>query len=254
MAEGRRAGHRGRLPVLPPSQRFPIKYAHQYMTSPLPAPTYPVDVSAGITDWKMLGNGPDATCTTHPNGVGDCTFAGRQHYEMAKASFYKEPLPTETSNQLVSEYLHYDHGVDRGANIAQLLLAWYRARKIVAFAPVDHTDRAAVDSAMAAFRGVYVGVTLTDNADQLFEAGKPWALDGQTPDPNQGHCILKVKSDTARDTWVTWGALQDSEVDWTAACVDEAWVVITPQDVTAVKNLDLAQLRADIQAFHGTGA
>jgi hypothetical protein len=227
---------------------------HSYLTSPLPPPTYPVDVSGGITDWKMLGNGPDPTCTTHPNGVGDCTFAGRQHYEMAKAAMHGVKPPTETSNQLVSEYLAYDHGVDRGANIADLLLTWYRSRKILAFAPVDHTDRALVDAAMTAFGGVYAGVNLTDNADQLFGSGQPWALDGEQPDPNEGHCILKVKADTSLDTWVTWGALQPSELDWTSACLEEAWVIITAQDAKAVKNLDLAQLRADINAFHGTGA
>jgi hypothetical protein len=247
----RKAGRRGRLPVLPPAERFPIKYVHEYLTAPLPAPTYPVDVSENITDWLMLANGPDPTCTTHPNGVGDCTFAGRQHYEMAKATYYKEPVPTETSNQLVAEYLAYDHGVDKGANIAHLLLSWYKSRKILAFAPVDHTNRLAVDAAMVAFRGVYVGVTLTDNADQLFEAGRPWALNGQQPDPNEGHCIVKVGSDgTNLDTWVTWGALQRSEFDWTAACLDEAWVIIAPQEATVV---DLPQLRADINAFHGRG-
>ena len=66
----RNAGLRGRLPKKPPAERFNIQYLSSYLTSPLPAPAYPVDVTAGITDWQMLGNGPDPTCTTHPNGVG----------------------------------------------------------------------------------------------------------------------------------------------------------------------------------------
>ena len=74
-------GLRGRLPVKPPGERFAIEYLCAYLRGPLPAPSYPVDVTGGIgdQDWGMLGNGPDPTCTTYPNGVGDCAFAGSHH-------------------------------------------------------------------------------------------------------------------------------------------------------------------------------
>ena len=249
-------GKRGRLPALAPADRLPLKFLHEYTKSgqPLPAPTYPVDVTSGLTDWGMLGNGPDPTCTADPDGVGDCTFAGRQHYRMAKAARGQETETWETSNELVAEYLEYDHGVDRGANIANLLLAWYRAGKIVAFAPVDYTDPTAVDAAMAAFTGAYCGVNLTDDADQLFSERQPWTVAaGQRPDPNEGHCIVKVGADgNGTDTWVTWGALQESTTDWTAACVDEAWVIVTAEDTNS-QLIDLAALRADIDALGGTG-
>jgi hypothetical protein len=75
MTQTRTAGLRGRLPKKSPAERFNIQYLSAYLTAPLPAPAYPIDVTAGITDWEMLGNGPDPTCTTHPKGVGDCTFA-----------------------------------------------------------------------------------------------------------------------------------------------------------------------------------
>jgi hypothetical protein len=81
MTPTRTPGLRGRLPKKPLAERFNIQYLSAYLTSPLPAPVYPIDVTAGITDWQMLGNGPDPTCTKDPNGVGDCTFAGRQHYQ-----------------------------------------------------------------------------------------------------------------------------------------------------------------------------
>ena len=250
----RNAGLRGRLPKKPPALRFNIQYLTSYLTSPLPAPAYPVDVTSGITDWQMLGNGPDPTCTTHPKGVGDCTFAGRQHYRMAKAAAENETETWESSNDLVKEYLKYDHGKDEGANIADLLLSWYQAGKIVAFAPLDHTNAAEVDAAMAAFHGAYVGVNLTDDADQLFGQGQPWTVaDGQQADPSDGHCIVKVKADGSQyDGWVTWGAVQESTLDWTKACLDEAWVIITQED-TAAANVDIAALRADIDALHGQG-
>ncbi len=252
MPDVRVSGHRGRLPKKPVGQRFAIQYVSDYLPAPLPAPVYPVDVSGGITDWGMLGNGPDATCTTHPRGVGDCTFAGRQHYKMAKAAAGGLTEQWETSNELVSEYLTYDHGKDEGAQIADLLLHWYNKGRILAFAPVDHTSPAAVDAAMAAFHGAYVGVNLTDDADSLFGQGQPWTTaGGEQPDPSDGHCIVKVAADGSEfDTWVTWGAAQKSTLAWTAACLDEAWVIITQEDADAA-SLDIAALRADIDALHG---
>ncbi|MEU6584864.1 hypothetical protein [Nocardia sp. NPDC046763] len=256
MSDHRTPGKRGRLPALAAADRFPLKYLHEYTRpgQPLPTPQYPVDVSQGITDWGMLGNGPDPACSSHPNGVGDCTFAGRQHYRMAKAARGQESESWESSNDLVAEYLTYDHGVDKGANIAHLLLTWYRAGKILAFAPVDHTDPAAVDAAMAAFTGTYCGVSLTDDADQLFSRQRPWTVaNGEQPDPSEGHCILKVAADgNGTDTWVTWGAQQQSTTAWTAVCLDEAWVVITQED-TNTHLIDIAALRADINALNGTG-
>jgi hypothetical protein len=254
MPTTRSAGLRGRLPVKPPAERFPIQYLSSYLRTPLPPPVYPVDVSSSITAWGMLGNGPDPSCTTHPSGVGDCTFAGRQHYKMAKAAAGHETEQWETSDQLVAEYLAYNHGADQGANIADLLLSWYQAGAILAFAPLDHTDPAAVDAGMAAFHGAYAGVNLTDDADTLFGQHQAWTTaSGQQPDPTEGHCIVKVTADGRRfDTWVTWGGLQESTLDWTKACLEEAWVIITAEDASAA-NVDVAALRADIDALHGTG-
>jgi hypothetical protein len=254
MTAERTSGLRGRLPKKPVGQRFNIQYLSAYLTSPLPGPVYPVDVTAGITDWLMLGNGPDSTCTTHPNGVGDCTFAGRQHNRMAKAAAAGETETWQSSNALVAEYLKYDHGKDQGAQMADLLLYWYKAGTILAFAPVDHTNPAEVDAAMAAFHGAYVGVNLTDDAEQLFEQQKPWTTaSGEQPDQNDGHCIVKVKADGSQyDAWVTWGAVQQSTLGWTAACLDEAWVIITQEDANAA-NVNLAALRADIDALQGHG-
>lgn len=247
----REPGLRGRLPKKPEGERFAIAYLPAYLAEPLPAPVYPVDVTHGITEWQMLANGPDPTCTTHPDGVGDCTFAGRQHNRMAKALASGATETWETSDDLVAEYLDYDHGQDVGAQIADLLLSWYNDKKILGFAPLDHADRAQVDAAVTAFHGVYAGVNLTSDADSLFTQGLPWTTEqGQQPNPQEGHCIIKVASDgSLYDTWVTWGTIQQSSFGWTAACLDEAWVIITQEDADQV---DLAALQADIDALHGT--
>src|ERR1700733_1851869 len=163
MSLGLSAGLRGRQPVKPPGERFAIDFLHHYLRVPLGAPTYPIDVSGGITEWQMLGNGPDPTLTVNGGRpVGDCTFAGRQHLRMAKAAAAGRTETWETTDELVTEYLAYDQGADRGANIAEVLMIWFLSGKIRAFAPVDHTDPVACDTIMAAFQGLYVGVDLTD--------------------------------------------------------------------------------------------
>lgn len=248
----RTPGKRGRLPA----KRLAMGFLHAYALAPLPAPAYPVDVRAGVpdTDWGMLGNGPDPACTTHPDGVGDCGFAGREHVKRAKAAHYSETETWETSNDLVAEYLAYDHGQDEGVVLADVLLAWYKAGVILGFSPVDHTDPAAVDSAMAEFRGVYCGVNLTGDADELFQQGQPWTVaDGEQSNPSEGHCIVKVYADGNTDPYdgyVTWGAFQHATQDWTKACLTEAWVLITTEDEAA--KVDMAALTADIEALGGT--
>lgn len=252
----RTPGLRGRLPVKPPELRYPLRYLHEYAQEPLPAPSYPVDVTGGIGDhdWQMLGNGPDPTCTIRPDGVGDCGYAGREHYRYAKAACYGLTEDRESSDTLVAEYLAYDHGRDVGVCLADVLLYWYKTGKIKAFAPVDHTDTAQLDSAMQEFKGLYCGVGLTPDADQLFAAGQPWTVaDGQWSDPAEGHCILRVKANgRGLDSYVTWGALQEATSDWTGACLEEAWVAIMSEDEAA--KIDMPRLTADIEALHGTGA
>jgi hypothetical protein len=250
----RTAGKRGRLR----SERVALRNIHEYATALLPAPVYPVDVRGGIADdaWQMLGNGPDPTCTVAPGGVGDCGFAGRQHVRMAKAAVYGETETWETSDELVTEYLAYDGGRDMGVALPAVLLAWYKSGKILGFAPVNHAAPAAVDSAMQAFGGIYAGVDLTADADELFSQGQPWTTaDGQIPDVDEGHCIAKVYAEDpevtgdAADGWVTWGAFQESTKDWTKACLTEAYVIITSEDQAA--KVDMAALTADIEALGG---
>jgi hypothetical protein len=230
-------------------------YLHEYAREPLAAPRYPVDVRGGIADdaWGMLANGPDPSCTVAPEGLGDCGFAGRQHYRMAKAAAYGEAEAWETADELAAEYLAYDHGQDAGVSLPAVLGAWYQAGKILAFAPVDHTDPAAVDAAMQAFRGVYAGVDLTGDADALFQQGQPWTVaNGEQADPNEGHCIVKVHADgQGADGWVTWGHFQRSTPGWSAACLTEAYVIITSEDEAA--KVDMPRLLADIEALGGTG-
>ncbi len=227
-----------------PAKRLALRYLHQYSTTPVPAPIYPIDVTGNIADgdWGMLGN----------DRVGDCAFAGQTHYEMATAAAgHAKPGVQLTAEQEIAAYFAYTDMQDIGANLADALLYWYRAGKILAFAPVDHTNPAACDWAMSAFHGLYTGVNLTGADEQRFGNKQIWTVSGgESPDPQLGHCIVKVKADASTDTFVTWGTVQQADKGWTAACVEEAWVIITTEDLRAT-DIDLAALRADIDALGG---
>lgn len=229
----RQPGLRGRIP----GQIVNVPHINKYRSTLVKhIPTYPVDVSFGITEWQMLGN----------DQYGDCTFAGREHYKMSKAAAAGITETWETPIDLVDEYLMYNHGKDVGANISQLLLSWFEEGKILAFAKLDHTNKAQVDWYMQNFFGVYCGVSLTDDANQKFAYHMPWTTDeGQRPNPMEGHCIVKVKATNETDTYVTWGALQQATSSWTSACLDEVYVIITAEDAKNHK-INVAKLRKDL--------
>jgi hypothetical protein len=210
------AGKTGRLPVKPVGERYAIGWLHDYIT--VPAPTYPVDVSKGITLWGMLGN----------DQQGDCVFAALAHDRMLAGA---QP----TTEQVLAEYALYDHGQDIGANIADYLLWKFQRGDIEAFVPVHPSN---VDGVMAELgRGIMLSANLTDDAQQLFQNDQAWTVaNGETPDPNEGHCVLKVgstgpMSQAAYGTCVTWGANQRMENAWQNACVDEAWAIVTKDDM-----------------------
>ena len=236
----------GRLPQRRVGNRFAIAWAHQYMAAAIPAPVYPIDVSGGITAWGMLGN----------DQYGDCGEAGQLHYQMASsAATGTFPAGAAFTDQIaIAEYLAFTNGQDTGVVLADFLLWLYRKGEILGFAPVDLSNRAQADSLMAIFHGLYVGVSLTPDAQQLFGAGRPWTVvNGERPDPQLGHCILKVRTDgAAMESYVTWGIEQAATRDWSAACVDEAWVVVTTQD--QADQLNMPALFADIDALGGIGS
>lgn len=240
----RTAGRRGRRPVRPEGERFAIKWVHEYL-APTAAVTYPIDVSQGITDWLMLGNGPDDTLTVSipgvdpTQGVGDCGPCGYEHDRMLAGA---QP----TANETVTLYMKYDKGQDEGVIIADFLLWLFQQGLIEGFAPVELST---VDSVMEQFkRGVLLGVNLTDDADQLFNEGQAWTVaNGETPDTSEGHVILKVKAQASGEgTCVTWGADQEMTAEWESACIEEAWVIITKDDMGETA---YAALLADLKAL-----
>ncbi|MHB2029846.1 MAG: hypothetical protein ACYCPT_13690 [Acidimicrobiales bacterium] len=159
--------------------------------TPLPASA---DVSGGIVNWGMLGNGPDPQNPPwFPNGAGDCGFAMWEHLRMAKAAVstkiegstsvttyvpgFRPPHTLYTLEQYVAYGLaqgepgpYPDFGV---SNLSMLTWLYQQSKAnptgedLVAFAEVVLPQTSAQDNAdtihraMIDFRGVMVGVLLS---------------------------------------------------------------------------------------------
>jgi hypothetical protein len=125
-----------------------------------------------------------------------------------------------------------------------------------AFAELNATNPDAIRAAMLNFRGVLVGCSLTDQAENEFNNSQPWEVTPQEqPDPSMGHDILLVAYDQLSYKFVTWGATQLALVDWELGEVQagdlEAWVFITQEDADR-NGVDMQALKAEILALGGT--
>ena len=233
----RKAGKRGKRPAV----HVPELRLHNFRRAAPEPPPAAADVSCGIVDWGMLGN----------DTIGDCGPCATEHDRMVKACVspatptaapgYEQGFVMPTAAATLSLYYAYgiaqgepgpspDQGVDNAS-----WLAWLFSQGVIeAYAEVDVASPGAADRvhrAMVDFRGVIVGTHLTDDAEALFEAHEPWTTaTGESPDTNKGHDILLVAYDDTGDTFVTWGADQKSTLAWDAACIDEAWVILTKED------------------------
>lgn len=251
----RTAGLRGRHST----QHVPALHLHHFQDpSPLaPAPPH-ADVTGGITSWGMLGN----------DVLRDCGPAATAHARMLKAVLepgtaaappsFEPSFVQPTTSAVEAQYFAYgiaqgrpgpnpDHGVNNAT-----WLAWLFSQGLIdAYAEIDLNGpeaRARVRRAMVDFQGVLLGIGLTPDAEQCFEAHQPWTLDhGQASDPGNGHDVLLVAYDDVGDTVVTWGALQRSTIPFDHACFEEAWVLVTNEDA-ARSGFDLEGARAAIAA------
>ena len=254
----RTAGRRGRLPAKTGSDKLAIGWVHSYLTQPLPAPVYPVDVSGGITDWLMLRQRtrPDL-CRSIPNGVGDCTFAGRQHYRNGQGrSRTRAPMPTGDQRRARRRIPRLRPRAGRRRRHRRPPPAWYQAgqdpRRSHPWITPTRPRWTRPWPPSTAPTAASTSPTTQTNCSRKASPGPSPAGSGPTRTTGTASSRSGRHRRSGADTWVTWGALQKSTPEWATACLREAWVIITAEDAKAA-SLDIAKLRADIDALHGTG-
>lgn len=233
-----------------PVVKFPLRWAHQYLSIDLPTPTFPIDVTEGITDFGMMGNDKE----------GDCGPCGEVHEEMITAKASGTTGPAANSSLALDRYHTYDGNAPApgpGVDLANYALWMVKKGIIQAFAPVDVSNKEVALGLLQAGYGLWIGVELTDNNENEYQQGQPFDVSSHfPPNPENGHCVLWVQaqSESGPHAVVTWGKVQPATDAWIEQCClkaqsGEAFVLVTTEEQTAQWD---SALLADVQALGGT--
>lgn len=240
---------------------YPIGYKgiERYVTS-LPDAPATFDHTNGFDGFHMLGNGPDPTQTVHGGkSVGDCAFVGTVNVELIDSLETDRAFVQPGSNEVVTDYLKYNHGKDRGCNLSQLLAYWHRiglpwAGKLPAYANLS-LDWDTFWAGVNAFGNGYIGIVVTATMMSQTQAQEPWDLTGLATD-NQvlgGHCVVPFAREGGDVGAVaTWGLRQKFTKRWFQRNVEEAHIAITAAQLAAKGNgygLDIEHLQSDLKSL-----
>lgn len=231
----------------------------------LPAPAASFDHTQGFDGFKMLGNGPDPTLTVNGgNPVGDCGWVGSVNVDLIESLETGERFVWPTSDEVVTDYLRYDHGQDLGVDLSTFLTYWQTVGlpwggKIAGHAEVDL--QGGVDRAWAAanaFGCLYIGIAVPAPMDEQAASGEILDLTGTSDDRDiqGGHCVVVVSRDAdvgngqSGGELATWGMRVKFTDRWLQTYMEEAHVAITGAQVERNGDgygLDLASLQADLK-------
>lgn len=216
-----------------------------------------VDWLSRVQSWPMYAN----------DRYGDCVWAMIGHLIEAYTTYGRGATVTVTDQDVLKGYADVtgfnpsDPSTDQGTVIADALAYWQKTgvggHKILAYAKVDHTNRAEVDAALNLFGGLCLGVNFPTSAMNQFNAGQPWDVVANDGGIEGGHAVHHGIYNTASrvEKVITWGAVEGMTDAWWAKYVEEAWVVISPEWLDATghspEGLDLAGLGEDFAALTG---
>lgn len=209
-----------------------------YLAPTLPPPPDSLDYSSRVKSWPMYGN----------DQYGDCTIAAAAHQvQLWSALIGKPKTPSQPS--VINRYFRLTGGQDTGLVELDVLNDWRKNAldrdKIIAFAKVDKNNLDHVKQSLVLFGGVYIGFQVPQNAQTLFEEGKPWDANGGPIEG--GHAVNVIGYDAEGLTVVTWGRTQRATWAWWREYVDEAWAILPPEFKTKPPaGFDLAALEADL--------
>ena len=172
-----------------PVIKYPLKWAHEYLKTPLPVAAFPVDSTEGIVNLGGMGNGSKTE-----NGVyGNCVPCSEVHEEMTTAIPANVQGPPPTSTLAITRYNAYDGNAappGPGCDMASYWQWCFQEGIIKAWAPIDHTNKALMQAFIQVGFGIAIGVNLCDINETQFNNGEPWDPAGQSPDPEDGHAVL----------------------------------------------------------------
>lgn len=224
-----------------------------YLKAGIAAPPAQFDVLATV--YKNLGiSDPTQLFPMDGNDqYGDCTMAAAAHAITVYNGLTKANL-IMVQSAILKLYFQLTGGPNSGLDEMTVLNYWQSTgidtQKILAFVSIEPKDHAHVQQAIQLFGGVYLGFQVQANAQQEFDAKKPWIPGKLT---NDGHAVYAVSYDQTGVTVLTWGNTQKATWAWWDECVDEAYGVLPPnaQQAGFAPGFDFAQLEADLKLVAG---
>lgn len=226
-----------------------------YLGPALPPPPGQCDWSVAMTqDWGAMKN-------AGAGAVGDCTVAAMGH-GVQTITANSDGLITPTDDEILnmyrgSGYDPADPNSDQGwtfTGVSKAMCDFGLAGvKLDAFADVDVGNLTEVRQTISLCGGAWIGVQLTQDDIDAFQAGQPWTAT-KLQDVLGGHALWVPAYD---DLWmypITWGKKQPASWDWFEHKCDEAHACIFFPWVQNTVGSDpdgwnQAQLEADLQAL-----
>lgn len=214
----------GRLPPHPEDTHPRLKLS-PFLRAVTPPPS--VDWYSRIPMWPMYLN----------DQLGDCTEAMVGHI-IENVSMYGEGGPVEITDddvlaayERVSGYNPNDPSTDQGAVLQDVYGDWRKTgvggHKATVFAQVDEKNLTQVRQAVDQFGAVGLGIVVTQDMMDDFNAGLPWT---RTKGARLGgHAVPVVGYDADWLYVVTWGRLQQMRWGVFAEVCEEAWAAILPE-------------------------
>lgn len=230
-------------------------------------------IDGHVTDWPMMGNGPDSTLpeewTAARNGAGDCVWAEAAHTtELWTSEHGPEAAVTGTDAiTWYKDYTGYNPATGEGDGGTDMRKAMIQRRKglqttdgrtfaIAAFAALKPKSIKHVYAAAYLFGAVSIGIEFPDSAMRQFDAGEPWDVVEGEPPPTDGHCIPIVQLENGDLGCVTWAKIQPMTLRFFEKYCDEAYVMLSrdhvdPHSGKSPEGFNFGAMEADLKKVIG---
>lgn len=224
-----------------------------------------------ISDWGMLGNGPD----TNPAevAVGDCAVCGPEHIIMSWLASAKKPAVPFDYNSTIAMYTtlgqydpsQYDaatqtNPTDNGCDMAQVAAYWQASgfiaadksvHKLGAYLALEPGNLEQLGAALYPFGAVGAGFALPSSAEQQFENGQPWSVVADATIEG-GHFVPLLGRENGLWQGITWGAVQPIEDDFIRTYGQMLIVYLSQEFLdngVSPEGFNMAELQARLQTF-----
>jgi len=221
-----------------PSRPLPAKaFLFKSVFNPAKLPTPPIRFGhqglMGKEPWHMLGN----------DEYGNCVWAAKAHMQYLWSLLGENERVRITTADVLSDYAAQtgfsadnpdsDQGTDMQAAAEYHRLVGIRdarniRHKVFAYVALEHGNVNQLALATYLFGAVEIGLSLPDDCDDLFEAGKVWKVSDSKP--SGGHTVTIVGRDEHGNfIAVTWGKLQHIEPAFIAKYMDEGYAFLNSE-------------------------